>query len=267
MNYKLIDTHCHLDLIELQGQTISESLEKAKNAGVEKIVQIGINLERSLIAKKIATEQNSEIDITYTIGCHPADNIQSEEVAQITKFIYENHADPKFVGIGEIGLDFFHKQESEEEQSKKFRHFLEQSIELNVPVVIHSRDAAKETFDILNEYKGKAFGVIHCFTYDEEYAKKYSDLGYYISFSGILAFKNAKDIHEAARSIPIDSILIETDAPYLTPPPNRGKRNDSSNMVFILEKMFSLRNESNAQVEEILYKNSEKFILRKRIEE
>ena len=115
----------------------------------------------------------------------------------------------------------------------------------------------------LEKYKGKVTGVIHCFTYDYEYAKKFCDLGYFISFSGIVAFKNAKDIHESASRLPLESILLETDAPFLAPPPFRGKRNDPSNLTYILEKINSLRNESNTKVEETIYKNSLKFISRK----
>lgn len=269
MNYKLIDTHCHLDLIEKEGQSISESLEKSFATGVERIVQIGIDLERSEVAKKIVLETESNIKLNYTIGCHPANDelISDSEVAKITDMILENKTDTRLTGIGEIGLDYYHQNQSIEIQKKQFRHFLELSIETNMPVVIHSRDAASDTYDILKEYKDKAFGVIHCFTYDLEFAKKYSELGYYISFSGVLAFKNAKEIHEAARNVDLKNILIETDAPFLSPPPNRGKRNDSSNLKYILEKLFSLRSESNDEVEKVVYTNCLKFIERKRVEE
>lgn len=265
MNYSLIDTHCHLDLIETQGQDITTSLEKSKVAGVKKIVQIGINLERSKIARQIANETQTDIELSYTIGCHPADNIDSPEIEDISKMIEDKLEEKNFVGIGEIGLDYFHKTETKDSQIKTFHHFMEISVKHALPVIIHSRDAAEDTYQILKKYKGKAFGVIHCFTYNTEFALKYAELGYYISFSGILAFKNATDIQEAARQVPLESILIETDAPYLSPPPHRGKRNDSSNMPFILEKMFALRNEANHKVEEKLYENSLKFIQRKAV--
>ena len=121
------------------------------------------------------------------------------------------------------------------------------------------------TYKVLKDYKGKGFGVIHCFAYNAEYALKFVELGYYISFSGVVVFKNAQDIQEAARQVPLESILIETDAPYLAPPPHRGKRNDSSNLPFILEKMFSLRTEANHKVEQTIYENSLKFIHRKAV--
>lgn len=262
MNYSLIDTHCHLDIIEMQGQEISVSLEKSQAAGVKKIVQIGINLDRSQAAKRIALETNTDIDLSYTIGCHPADNIELPEIEEISNMIESSIEEKKFVGIGEIGLDYYHKKETKESQFKSFHHFMEMSVKHSLPVVIHSRDAAEDTYQVLKKYKGKGFGVIHCFAYNAEYALKFVELGYYISFSGVVAFKNATDIHEAARQIPLESILIETDAPFLSPPPHRGKRNDSSNLPFILEKMFSLRTEANHKVEETIYENSLKFIKR-----
>ncbi|HMW07431.1 MAG TPA: TatD family hydrolase [Leptospiraceae bacterium] len=265
MNYSLIDTHCHLDIIESQGQDIATSLEKSSSAGVKKIVQIGINLDRSIAARKIALETKTNIELSYTIGCHPADNIDLPEIEDISKFIEENKDETSFVGIGEIGLDYYHKTETKESQIKTFHHFMEMSVKYALPVIIHSRDAAEDTYQILKKYKDKAFGVIHCFTYDTEYALKYAELGYYISFSGVVAFKNAADIQEAARKVPLESILIETDAPFLSPPPHRGKRNDSSNLPFILEKMFSLRTEANHKVEEKIYENSVKFIHRKAV--
>ncbi len=265
MNYSLIDTHCHLDIIEAQGQDISVSLEKSHAAGVKKIVQIGINFDRSLAAKRIAVETKAEIDISYTIGCHPADNIESPEVEEISNMIESCKDEKKFVGIGEIGLDYYHKKETKESQFKTFHHFMEMSVKHALPVVIHSRDAAEDTYQVLKDYKGKGFGVIHCFAYNAEYALKFVELGYYISFSGVVVFKNAQDIQEAARQIPLENVLIETDAPFLAPPPHRGKRNDSSNLPFILEKMFSLRGETNHKVEQAIYENSLKFIHRKAV--
>ncbi|EMO06896.1 hydrolase, TatD domain protein [Leptospira interrogans serovar Icterohaemorrhagiae str. Verdun HP] len=132
-----------------------------------------------------------------------------------------------------------------------------------MPVVIHSRDAKEDTISILKNFRDQAFGVIHCFTYDYLTAKTLVDIGYYISFSGIVAFKNATEIQEAAQKLPLECILIETDAPFLAPPPFRGKRNEPSYMKFILDKMFSLRKESNSDVENKLFENSIKFMNRK----
>ncbi|MCC6275088.1 MAG: TatD family hydrolase [Leptospiraceae bacterium] len=260
----LIDTHCHLDIIEQEGLSINDSLEKSTVAGVSKIVQIGIDYKSSIEAERIAKEfSKPSLEIFYTIGCHPADSIHFSEKTKISQLVQAKKEDSKMVGIGEIGLDFYHAKDSTDEQISVFSNFLDLAWDLKLPVIIHSRDSAESTFHVLSKYKGRVSGVIHCFTYDYEYAKKFCDLGFYISFSGIVAFKNATDIHDAARKLPLKSILIETDAPFLAPPPFRGKRNDSSNLTYILEKIYSLRNESNTMVEETIYQNSLNFISRK----
>ena len=264
MAYSIIDTHCHLDIIQEQGQDIHESLSKSKAAGVKKIVQIGIDLPSSVRAKQIAEEfSDMDLKVHYTLGCHPTETHEFPNSDEILKLADASLNDPLFSGIGEIGMDLYHNSEKKREQRDVLQKFLAYASEHKLPVVIHSRDAFEETLEGLKEFKGKAFGVIHCFTYDYDMGKQFVDLGYYVSFSGILAFKNAVEIHEAAKKLPIESLLIETDAPFLSPPPHRGKRNDSSNMPFILERMFALREESNTKVEETLYINSEKFINRK----
>lgn len=264
MAYSLIDTHCHLDIIQEQGQQIRDSLEKSKIAGVKKIVQIGIDLPSSENAKRISRDfSDKDLQIHYTLGCHPTETHEFPNADEILTLADGSLQDPLFTGIGEIGMDLYHNAEKRMEQREVLAKFLNYSSENQLPVVIHSRDAFQDTLEGLEEFKGKAFGVIHCFTYDYEMGKKFVDLGYYVSFSGILAFKNALEIHDAAKRLPLGALLIETDAPFLAPPPHRGKRNDSSNMPFILERMFSLREESNSEVEETLFKNSEKFINRK----
>jgi TatD DNase family protein len=264
MAYSIIDTHCHLDIIQEQGQDIPVSIEKSKLSGVKKIVQIGIDLPSSMRAKQISSDYTDDfLKVHYTVGCHPTETHEFPNADEILNLATESLTDPLFTGIGEIGMDLYHNAEKRQEQREVLSKFLDYSGKHQLPVVIHSRDAFEDTYEGLAEYKGKAFGVIHCFTYDYEMGKKFVDLGFYISFSGILAFKNAVEIHDAAKKLPLESILIETDAPFLAPPPHRGKRNDSSNMPFILERMFSLREESNSKIEEALYLNSEKFINRK----
>lgn len=264
MAHSLIDTHCHLDIIQEQGLAIGEAVSLAKDAGLRKIVQIGIDLPSSEKAVQIADSYSSDsLEIVYTIGCHPTETHEFPKADEILQLAKTRLSDPRFVGIGEIGMDLYHNADQKQAQRDVLSKFLDFSSECKLPVVIHSRDAFQDTWEGLQEYKGKAFGVIHCFTYDYEAAKRFIDLGYYISFSGILAFKNAIEIQEAAKQIPLECILIETDAPFLAPPPFRGKRNDSSKLPHILEKMFSLRSESNEVIESKLLQNSEKFIARK----
>ncbi len=262
MNYSLIDTHCHLDIIEKEGLPISETLSLSREKGVQEILQIGIDYESSIRAQKIS-EITKDIKINFTAGSHPADEISSEENDNIENFIRENISNSKFTGIGEIGLDFYHREDSQKDQEEVFRRFLSLAEELKCPVIIHSRSAKEETYNILKDYKNKVFGVLHCYTYDLEYALKFIELGYYISFSGIVVFKNAKELQEAASSVPLSHMLIETDAPFLSPPPNRGKRNDPTNLPYILEKIFELRSEKKQLIEESIFTNSQNFINRK----
>lgn len=264
MGFSMIDTHCHLDIIQEQGQEIPVSLEKSRISGVDHLVQIGIDLPSSKEAVRISKEYSTPaLKIHYSIGCHPTETHEFPNADQILDLATSQLQDPNFSAIGEIGMDLYHSVDSRMAQNEILRRFLDFSKNHSLPVVIHSRDAFDDTYEALKEFKGNSFGVIHCFTYDYESAKKFVDLGYYISFSGILTFKSAVEIQEAAKKIPLDSILIETDAPFLAPMPHRGKRNDSSNLSYILEKMFSLRSEPNVKVSESIYQNSLKFINRK----
>ncbi|MCB1158201.1 MAG: TatD family hydrolase [Leptospiraceae bacterium] len=258
MNQGLIDTHCHLDLIVNFGQEILTSITKAKEAGISGIVQIGINEERSTAARNIVEEYSHLLPLRYTIGCHPSDDIDEEEKNQIISLISEYNRDKNCIGIGEIGLDYYHKNNFTQQQ-EMFRGFLELAEKVSLPVIIHSRDAAEDTLTILKEYTGRVRGIIHCYTYDLEYAKKFVELGYYISFSGIVVFKNAREIQATAASIPLDSILMETDAPYLAPPPYRGKRNEPSYVSYVLDKIIELRTEDPSVIKEQIYQNSRKF--------
>ena len=162
-----------------------ESFDNRFNTkGVEKILQIGINYQSSLDAQKIVKEYDGSIELKYSIGCHPADTIELAEIADIKDLILASTEDSKLVGIGEIGLDYFHKTNTEE-QKDIFCQFLDLAAQQKLPVIIHSRDAAEDTYQILESYRGKVSGVIHCFTYDAAFAKKFVDLGFYISLKSI----------------------------------------------------------------------------------
>ena len=262
--YSIVDTHCHLDIVENQGLSITDSVKNAAESGVTDIIQIGIDFQSSQKAQEISqTFSDNRMTIHYTQGLHPTDIQTAADFTELEALIRKNHNDPLLVGIGEIGLDLYHDTSRLALQEETLNRFLQLASELSLPVVIHSRDAAEETYRALHNFKDQVFGVIHCFTYDYEYAKRFVDLGYYISFSGIVAFKNAREIQEAAAKLPLGSILIETDAPFLAPPPNRGKRNEPSNMLHILEKLISLREEDESHVERQIYQNSQNFIRRK----
>ncbi len=260
----IVDTHCHLDLLQEKGLEISQALFNAKQHGIKQIIQIGIDESSSLHALEIAERFSDEIQIYFTIGCHPCHQVQDSEIEKIICLTENLRSHPKFVGIGEIGLDYYHLQEKKR-QEDVFRKFIELSIQLGVPIVVHSRDAAEDTYQILSQYKNQVFGTIHCFAYNLEYAKKFIDLGFYISFSGILTFRNAKEIQEAASKIPLQNILVETDAPYLAPMPHRGKRNEPSYTSYVMKHLFHLRSEPKQKVEEQVFQNSQNFIHKKRV--
>lgn len=263
MNPLIIDTHCHLDLLEEQGLSITDALKKSKNYGITNIYQIGINYQSSLNSKDIAHKYSTIIDLNYTIGCHPAANVSQQELDQIIALVEINKDDNKLIGIGEIGLDYHHNPGTQDSQIEKFRRCMQLACDYDYPVVIHSRDASLDTIQIIKEFSGKVQGIIHCYTYNYEIARKFIDCGYFISFSGIVTYKSATDIQDTAKRIPLESILIETDAPYLAPMPHRGKRNDSSYLVHTMEKILSLRLESNQKVQETIFQNSKSLLHRK----
>lgn len=147
----------------------------------------------------------------------------------------------KIVAIGEIGLDYYYDNSPREKQKEIFRKQLEIAEKRNLPVIIHTRDAMGDTYDILSEFKGKVKGVMHCYTGSSEMAKRFMELGYYISISGTVTFKNAVNVREMVKTIPLDNLLVETDSPYLTPEPNRGKRNEPKFVRFTAEKVAELK--------------------------
>ena len=216
----MIDSHCHLDHEPLISD-LPNVIQRSKNIGIEKLLTISTSIESFNRVKDIVKLD----DIIYgTIGIHPheADSnvITSDE---IVKNLNEN---PRIIGIGETGLDFFYNNSDKDKQIKSFYKHIEASIKSNVPLIIHSRDAEKETFEILNEYKNKDLKILmHCFTGSLEFANKLQSLNTYFSASGIITFKNSLDLQKTFKSLPLDKILIETDSPFLAPVPNRGKKN------------------------------------------
>ena len=262
--FNIVDTHCHLDLIEKKGQEIEITLQKAKKSNVKKILQIATDLESSKKAKEISDiYSSSELEIFYTIGCHPTEVFSSVNLDDFFELLKLNLNDKKLTGIGEVGLDLYHSKKTQKEQEMIFHKFIQASIESKLPLSIHSRNCYIETKNILKEYKGKIFGVMHCFSYDYKAAKELIDCGFYVSLSGILTFKNAREIQETASKLPLETILLETDAPFLAPTPYRSKMNEPYYLPQILEYFLQLRIEKNEKIEETLFQNSLDFLNRK----
>ena len=214
----LIDSHCHLNFPDL-AQRLPEVLANMAEAGVDKAIAISVS--RQSFEEVHAIAQNHP-NIYATVGIHP-DDPEAEEFS--LEELLERAARPKVVAIGETGLDYHWCKGDLAWQHQRFALHIEAANRSGLPLVVHTRDAAEDTMRLLREHQAHA-GVIHCFTEDVNTAKLALDLGFYISFSGIVTFKNATAIQEAARYVPLDRLLVETDAPYLAPVPKRGKPNE-----------------------------------------
>ncbi len=229
-----IDTHCHLEMDEFNLDR-NEVIERAKNAGIEAVITIGSDLK----GNKGALELSEKYDSVYAaVGFHPHDAKDFTE--EIYRKLKEWTAKEKVVAIGEIGLDYHYDNSPREVQREVFKLQLSLAKETGLPVVIHSREAKKDTLEIVKE-SGIDKGVFHCFSGDMDMAEKVMAMGFHISIAGPVTFKNAKKLVEIAKSIPDDYLLIETDAPYLAPEPFRGKRNEPSYLVYTARKIAELR--------------------------
>lgn len=249
---KLIDSHAHL-MDEMYESDLDEVIKRCKDNNIEYVINIGYSEKTSYDAIKLA----ERYDWMYaTIGLHP-DECNTEDIS--TDFIYKFIGNNKVVAIGEIGLDYHYESTNKENQQKHFIKQIEIANELNLPIVIHSRDADMDMLKILKENKTKNNFVMHCFSSSVEIAKEIIKLGGYISLAGTVTFKNAKNLLEVAKIVPEEKLLIETDCPYLTPEPNRGKRNEPSYVWQTAEKIANLRNISLEKLSEITLKNTKKF--------
>jgi TatD DNase family protein len=237
----MIDTHSHINFEEYQ-ENFDNFLNEIKSNEVEKVIIPGVDTSTF---EEILDFCN-KYDILYgAIGVHPSE-FQCFDDSAIKK-IYEYSQNKKIVAIGEIGLDYHYGADTKEEQKNILRKQLEIAEEIKLPVLIHDREAHEDTFQILQDYKLKDV-VFHCFSGDTEFAKKCLDKGYYIAIGGVVTFKNAKDLKESTKITPLDRILLETDAPYLTPVPFRGKLNSPAYLKYIAQEIANIK---NIDVEEV----------------
>ena len=232
----LIDSHCHLNFPDL-AQRLPEVLVNMAEAGVDKAIAISVSRQSFEEVHAIAQDYPN---IYATVGIHP-DDPEAEEFS--LEELLERAARPKVVGIGETGLDYYWCKGDLAWQHQRFALHIEAANRSGLPLVIHTRDAAEDTMRLLREHQAHA-GVIHCFTEDVRIAKLALDLGFYISFSGIVTFKNATAIQEAARYVPLDRLLVETDSPYLAPVPKRGKPNEPAYVRHTAAFVAQLRGDS-----------------------
>jgi TatD DNase family protein len=247
----LVDSHCHLDCPDFAPDR-ADVLARARNAGVGVMVTIGTRLSKFAEVRAIA---ESDPALYCSVGVHPHE-AEKEGVGDPAPLL--NAAQhPKVVGIGETGLDYFYKHSAPEAQARSFRAHVAAARESGLPLIVHARDADVDTIRILaDEHRAGAFpGVIHCFTASRDLADHAVALGLYISFSGILTFKNARDIQETAKALPLERILVETDAPYLAPVPNRGKRNEPAYVAHTASFLAKLRGETAERIADATTEN------------
>ncbi|MEP3280560.1 MAG: TatD family hydrolase [Stappiaceae bacterium] len=248
----LIDSHCHLDFPDFETER-DEIIANANRAGVDLMVTICTRVKRFSQVKAIADQYDN---VFCSVGTHPhnADEELNITVDDLLKFA----EDEKVVAIGEAGLDFFYDKSPRDAQETGFRIHIGAARESGLPLVIHARDADDDMIRILEEEMGKgAFSaILHCFSSGRELAMRGIDLGLYVSFSGILTFKNSEEIRSIARDLPADKLLVETDAPYLAPPPHRGKRNEPAYVVNTAQVLAETR---QTTLEDISRQTTENF--------
>ena len=250
----MIDSHCHLDFEPLL-ENLIDVINRSKKIGITKLLTICTTLE-SFEKIKIIIEKDKMIYGTYGIHPHETEkNYINKE--KIIKEVKENN---KIIGIGETGLDFFYNNSDKNIQIESFIAHIEASIVLNKPLIIHSRNAEKETFEILNSYKDSNLKILmHCFTGSSEFSKKLQTLNAFFSASGIITFKNSTELQNTFKDIPLEKLLIETDSPFLAPIPMRGKNNEPSFIKFTLEKLSFLKETTVEQMSNITTDNFNKL--------
>ena len=256
---EFFDSHAHYN-DEKFDEDREEIIKDTYESGITKFVCAGYNIESSLFS----LELSKKYDFIYSIcGISPNDIPQSEEelwkdIAKITEIVKENKS-KKLVAIGEIGLDYYWNKENKELQKEAFEKQIDLANELELPIVIHSRDASVDTIEMIRNHKVNKAGIFHCCQPNQEMVRQALELGYYISFAGPITFKNSRNAPDVIKMVPIDRILIETDSPYLTPEPNRGKRNDCRNVKYVAQKIAELKNVPIEEIAKITYDNAKRI--------
>ncbi len=227
MSLSLIDTHCHLDFPEFR-EDRDTIVQRARNAGVKRMVTICTHASRFANVKEVS---ESYEDVFCSIGVHPHHSGEDGERVS-AQWLVEQSAVKKVVGIGETGLDYFYNNSPADLQKESFRRHIHAALETELPLIVHTRDADEETYQILKtQGQGRLRGVLHCFSSGRVLAEQAVELGFCLSFSGIVTFKKSQELRDIVKNIPLDHILIETDAPFLAPMPHRGRTNEPAYVV------------------------------------
>ena len=246
----MIDSHCHLDHAPLL-DNLNDILIRSKEVGIKKILTICTTLESFKNIKNILTID----DMIYgTFGIHPHET-ENNDVSKIT-IIESIKKNPKLIGVGETGLDFYYNHSKKNKQIDSFKKHIEAAIEINIPIIVHSRNAEEETFNILNEYKKhKPKILMHCFTGTYKFYKQMKELDSYFSASGIITFNSSKELQNTFSKISSNKLLVETDSPFLAPVPMRGKKNEPSFIKYTLKKLADIKNIDVSEMVSLTTKN------------
>ena len=246
----MIDSHCHLDHAPLL-DNLNDILNRSKEVGIKKLLTICTTLESFKNIENILTID----DMIYgTFGIHPHET-ENNDVSKIT-IIESIKKNPKLIGVGETGLDFYYNHSKKNKQIDSFKKHIEAAIEINLPIIVHSRNAEEETFNILNEYKKhKPKILMHCFTGTYKFYKQMEELDSYFSASGIITFNSSKDLQNTFSKIPDNKLLVETDSPFLAPVPMRGKKNEPSFIKYTLKKLADIKNIDVSEMVSLTTKN------------
>lgn len=249
----IFDTHAHYD--DSQFDEDRDSLLKGLALrGIGKVV----NISAEISSWEKVINLTRQYDFIYgTIGVHPDEvgALSAEELERLESLLSHE----KIVAVGEIGLDYYWNKESRKDQIQWFAAQLDVARKTDKPVVIHSREAAADTMEVIRRYRGKVRGVIHCYSYSADQAKEYIKMGYMIGVGGVVTFKNARRLKETVEQIPLSSIVLETDCPYLAPEPNRGKRNDSGNLIYVAEEIARIKRCTKEEVVRQTWENGHKL--------
>ncbi len=249
-----IETHCHLDYLEKK--PLDQYIQEAIDNKVEKIITISVEPDNLQKVKELSEKYPQ---VYFSQGTHPHDAVKFTPEAK--KIILDNATCSKMVAIGEIGLDYYYNHSPKDIQIKVFKEHLEMAISLGKPVIIHSREADQDMMDILTEFAPRMVkkGVIHSFTSGKELAQTALDLGFYLGFNGIITFKNAQNVRDIVDICPVNRILLETDSPFLTPVPHRGKENNPAYLPFVYEKVCELKGLDPESSHQIFIENSQEI--------
>ena len=249
----LIDSHCHLDRLDLSPYDgdLDAALEAARERGVQRMLCIGIDRGNAQTVIDIAAKHE---DIYASVGIHPLDLADDIEA---TDALVELADHSRVIAIGETGLDYYYSEDNKAAQQVSFRNHLRAAAKTRKPVIVHTRNARQDTIDIIREESDPdVAGVLHCFTESREMAHAALDMNFYISFSGIITFKNAADLREVVASVPLDRMLVETDSPYLAPVPFRGKKNEPKYVVEVAQCVADIKGIS---FDEVVAQTAENF--------